>query len=214
MKRIRCPGCGRALRYGEDRAGKRIKCPACTHAFRLPGGHEVAEAPARQEGDDPVQGSCCLACGGKADPARDAYTFHGYVKRKERGIKLGLVTSTIRYAYEGYHEETGLVCPACVGAARRRLVLILLLVYGVGWAVLFGVVIYHNAVEKISEGTYAAVIVLIIASVVALVVLWVNDVVTREFAGRGLALRHNRDRLLDMGLRVVGRGSLQNQWVQ
>jgi hypothetical protein len=123
-----------------------------------------------------------------------------------------MVSSTIRYSYEGYHEEQGFVCRGCVGAARRGVVMILLSVYGILWAVLFGVVIYHNAVAQIPEGVYAAAITAIIVSVVALVVLWVNDVATREFAGRWLALKHNRERLLRMGLRVVGRGSLQNRW--
>jgi len=40
---VKCPECGRALKLGDEAAGKRVRCPACKHAFTVPTPEEEIE---------------------------------------------------------------------------------------------------------------------------------------------------------------------------
>lgn len=36
MIRVRCPGCQKAIEFGNDKAGQAVRCPECNRGFRLP----------------------------------------------------------------------------------------------------------------------------------------------------------------------------------
>src|SRR5579862_7888258 len=44
---LRCPGCGRAIPYGAEDAGKRGRCPSCGAEIVAPGGTADPEAATR-----------------------------------------------------------------------------------------------------------------------------------------------------------------------